>query len=86
MIEPHEVVHVGVRHEDVRDLQHVARIHAAEPAEVELHRATLPAQADEQSGVPEGPVHESWEECGLQGTLRVGPRIFIEGHDAVNSA
>src|SRR5207245_900339 len=59
VIEAHEVVHVRVRDEDVRDLQDVARLHATEATEIELQRATLPAEPNEESGIAEGAVDQA---------------------------
>src|SRR5262249_59817890 len=69
VIETHEVVHVRVRNERVGDLQDVTRLHPPKPAEIELKSSPLPAQADEQTRVAEGAIHEAWEQGGLQRKL-----------------
>jgi hypothetical protein len=48
------------------DLQEFTGIGPAEPAEVELYGAALPAKADEKAGIAERAVHESWKKGRLQ--------------------
>jgi hypothetical protein len=69
VIKGHEVVHVRVRNERMGDLQHVTGLHPSQPAEIELKRTPLPAQADEQARITEGTIHEAWEQGGLQEAL-----------------
>ena len=68
-IEADEVVDVRVRNEDVRELEDLGGGEAVEPAEVELQRRTLPAQADVQAGVTERPVDQAREERGFHGGI-----------------
>ena len=77
VIETHEVVHVSVGNERVRDLQHVTGLHPSQPAEIELQRTPLPAQADEQARIPEGAVHEAWKQSGLQKKLPSSSQLKI---------
>ena len=69
LIEPHEMVHVGVRDAHVREAQAVPRAQAVDAAEIEEERVALPAQCDVQCRVLKRPVHEHRPKARLHGAV-----------------
>jgi len=67
-IEPDEMVHVGMRHEDVTRPQDLARWECGDVAQVEQESAALELHVHEQSGVGERPI----DETGLENRTHAG--------------
>ena len=59
-VEPHEMIDMGVRDEHVRELENLSRGETIQPAEVELHRGSLPTQPDMQARISEWAIHQPW--------------------------
>ena len=76
LIEPHEMVHVGVRDAHVREPQAVAGAQAIDAAEIEEQRVTLPPQRDVERRVLERAVHEHWAEARFHGADPIGRSVM----------
>ena len=67
LVEAHEVVHVGVRHENGLDGQEERPGHPVDAPEVEQQGAPLPAQGDEEGGIAGLPVQQAGPEGRFHG-------------------
>src|SRR5262249_23253247 len=66
LVEAHEVIHVGVRHEDRPDRQQHAARGAVDAPEVDENGAPLPAQRDEQRRIAGLSVQQARAQRGLR--------------------
>jgi hypothetical protein len=80
-VETHEMIHVGMRHEDVTRPQDLARGQGGDVAQVEQERSAIKLHVHEQARVREWPV----DEAGLEDRTHAGDLRHILGMHGISA-